>query len=198
MQLSPVSPEIGDEYGRLHIELPRMGIVRCIVRKHLQPYCVKIMKVSLPKEFSPKTPAYADLQLSYISYMKEYTEWPERYFHLRLQLKIPIQFVHSLTVNHVCSLYLKVCVTSSGCGAEENDLLVNHCAQEKEIVLPAGKDELNEVVKTTLRHSKLIDSTCDKVIFKTLAKFNIKEGARDDLNVSISYDKDFVIYDTLK
>ena len=150
------------------------------------------MKVPIPKEFSGNISSHADLLVSYFPYQKEYTDWPKRFFHLRLQLKIPPQFVHSMTFNYACWLVLRLSVTSSGYNAEPNDVLENNCAQEKEILLPKSTENFHYSFITTLRHSVLIDSNHDRLHFNLTAKFK-NEKCEINFGFNESYEHRYVV-----
>jgi len=166
--------------------------VKDIINKSPRPCHVKNMKVPIPKDFSANISSHADLQVSYISYQKEYTDWPDRFFHLRLQLKIPPQFVHPMTFNYASWLVVRLSVTSSGCKAESNTMLDNHCAQEAVLPLPKGTENFDHMLTTSLRHSVLIDSSDDRLYFNLTAKF-WNEKREIDNKFEESYEHRFVM-----
>ncbi len=187
-------PETGDHCNTpQNMKLKRMKIVKDIISKSSVPYRVKSMKVSIPRQFSPNTPSFAELLVSYLPYRKEYTEWPDRFFYILLKLTIPPQFVHAMTVNHFCWLVVKLSVTSCGYGAEENDMLENRCAQVKEIDLTESGHEFRYDLRTALRHSTLIDSSCDKVNFGLSANFKTTKRENNDDRFELSIDGNFII-----
>ena len=119
---------------------------------------------------------YAKLTIRFISYLKERTDWPDRFCRMSCDLKIPSRYVDALTVCHRCTVVININVSSTPSRRNWNDLLDGgRPLTLKRAVTPGATNVLLVNKCEAVRQSVLIDAHSESLHVAVSAWFELQE-----------------------